>query len=390
MRQRSLFLFRLGVASVLLLSIGMLLPMLVPAVPYVLSGQAQLEPLMIMAVLLGIVAGATVLTTALLLRSASSPEGRALAMMLTAIAYAVGAMEMIHKIRQEWGLPWLVDALLDFTIPLALMIAVASLLRFTLLFPHPLTPAQLAEDRLLPGFRTKLLDSRFVWKWVIGIAVVAEGAVLATLAVRKHFDLAARGFPFHNLALTAILLVTLAICVANLRAGYRHSQAGGRRRIYWILEGLLAATVILVLASVLKLLQMVSGYHIDFTLWYPLAVLGGILVMIVFLGVAMFYAGALDPRLAIQRTATTGLVGVAMVLILAVAQEFAQELLVSILGLSDRMGGMVTGGVVALSFEPVQRRVSAFVSVALSRSGSGSVPCDVALVDHGVAVTGAR
>jgi hypothetical protein len=87
----------------------------------------------------------------------------------------------------------------------------------------------------------------------------------------------------------------------------------------------------------------------------------------------MFYAGALDPLLAIRRTATAGLVGVAMVFIFAITQQLVHEYLVAMVGLSDRAGGMVTGGIVALSFEPVQRRLHTLVTRWLSGREVGSV-----------------
>lgn len=374
MSPRSLLLFRVVILVVLGVSIGALAAMIVPVLPVILAGRVPLANLLYVVITASIVAAASAVTVALLIRCAAAPEGRALAMMLAALTFAAGAAEPLYMMRQAWNLPWLLDSLLDFTAPLAFVVALGSVLRFTTLFPQPLTAAQLRSERVLPRLRVLLLDGRRLWSWLFGIALVAEAGVLSAPALRRLAGGSGPGFPLHKLALIGLILLGLTICVANLRTGYRLSGEVGRRRIYWVLEGLLAGTVVLALASALKILQMAGMIEIASRIWYPLAALGSVLLIILFVAVAMFYAGALDPALAIRRTAATGLVGLAMVFIFAITQQLVQELLVAWLGMSDRAGGMATGGVVALSFEPVQRRLNGLVARWVANPGPAGGP----------------
>jgi hypothetical protein len=300
------------------------------------------------------------LVAALLIRSACTAEGRALATFLTCFIYVTGAIDTIYALRHEVGLAWYLDGALNFSIPLSVGIALAAILRFSALFPVGLRSEQVQAQRLLPGLRVTFLDSRLLWLTAVGVAVTAQTSLLAAMELRRQIPaLTPFQFPLHQLLMILLVITTLLMAVANLRTSYHAADRDGRRRVYWVLEGLLVGTVLVVFASMLKAAGMIAGVATWFHVWYPLAFLLALLIVIVFLGIAMFYEGALDPRLALQRTAVTGLMGVAMVFIFAVTQQLVHEYLVAFSGISDRAGGMITGGIVALSFEPVQRRLNA-------------------------------
>lgn len=306
---------------------------------------------------------ASLLAMALLLRSASTPEGRALAIFLACLVYVTAALESIFTLRQKHQLHWLLDGGLDVTIPLSALLGLAALLRFSSLFPLRLRAEQIAGQAILPRLRTRLLDPRFIWPLAIGLALGIQVMLVAVVRLRDVVPvLGGAGFPLHHLAMVVLVLGSLSMGVANLHTAYGAADAEGRRRVFWVMEGLLAGTLILLLASAIKLVGLTTGYATWFAPWYPLSFILALVVIIAFLGVAMFYVGALDPLLAIRRTATTGMLGLAMVFIFALTQQLVHEYLVNWLSLSDRVGGMLTGGIVALSFEPVQSRMNRAVT----------------------------
>ncbi len=368
MTTRSLLLFRLAVSLVLSIALffqGFMLLRIWQQVQ-ALDGQAFTIPATAIGYLVlttAIVLAGSALVAALLIRSACSAEGRALATFLTCFVYVTGSIDTIYTLRQEGGLPWYLDAVLNFSIPLSVAVALAAMLRFSALFPIRLEPEQIERQRLLPGIRVALLDPRLLWLSAIGLAVTAQTSLLVAMELRRHVQaLNAFHFPIHQMLMVVLVIATLLITVANLRTAYRAADADGRRRVYWVLEGLLAGTVIVVFASMLKAAVLITGAAAWFEPWYPLSFFVALLVVIGFFAIAMFYVGALDPLLAIRRTAVTGMVGITMVFIFAVTQQMVHEYLVAWTGISDRVGGMVTGGIVALSFEPVQRRLSGLVS----------------------------
>jgi hypothetical protein len=194
---------------------------------------------------------------------------------------------------------------------------------------------------------------------------VAALAWIDTLVMARH----SRAAPLLWMvvpATIALMLATLAVAVANLRLGYALADAEGRRRIFWIVEGFLAGTGIVVVASAVKLATMVGGSGAGAG-WYPLAGFAALFVMVVCLGIAMFGAGAIDPALVVRRTALVGAVGVAMIFLFAGVEQAVQQYVGEWLGWSDRLGGIVTGGIVALSVDPVKRQVEALAARILAR-----------------------
>jgi hypothetical protein len=374
MSPRALVLFRLAALALLAGGVWGIAYMLSEFVPHVGTGQIHAEAWAFAAITTAIVAGATGLTLTLLARCARAPEGRVLALMLAALAFIAGGSEASYLLRQRHDFPWLLDTGIDFLTPLSFMVAAAALLRFTVLFPRPLRAEEISGEAIFPRARAWLMEGRRVWLLGVGIALVGEAGLLAAMWWRSRVENPPVVWPLHKLLLVGILLFFLTVCVANLRTGYRNASEAGRRRIYWILEGLLAGTVVLLLASAVKLTEMMGAFEIGLRIWYPLTFLASVLVIIVFVGIAMLYEGALDPALAIRRTAKTGAVALVMVAVFAVTQQLVQELLMSSFGLGDRAGGTVTGVIVALSLDPVQRRVNRVVAAFFDRSGIAARP----------------
>lgn len=315
---------------------------------------------------------AAALSLALAWRSWDRDGARALATFLALAAFVL-AGDGLWFLMQQSGLPVWVTSTADLAVPVAGLAGMAAMLRFSCTFPRPLSPAELvpAPDasraaRLRMAAQRWCTDAaalRRAAAWTIG------GMILVPESIR--IVAAARGNPLPQLGILKYLVLgmvvaSLGLSALNLRTGYRGAEAEGRRRIYWVLEGFLLATGIAVAASALKLLQDVTGYTPSYRFWYGLSMMAAFAALLACLAVAMFYAGALDPALAIRRTAVAGLVGLAMVILFATLEQALQGWLGAQLGLSDRAGGVMTGVMVGLAFEPIRARTAAFVERVLA------------------------
>jgi hypothetical protein len=154
----------------------------------------------------------------------------------------------------------------------------------------------------------------------------------------------------------AVVLAAFILGGTNLQLAYRSATREGRRRTFWVIEGFVATVAVFTLASLLKAVQMAGGGQSGE--WYSLAV---VLAFDVFLGcltIAMFFSGALDPSLAIKRTAIYGALGLVLVFIFVAVENAVQDHLRAWLHLSDSASGVVIGGTVALTVEPIKERIT--------------------------------
>lgn len=349
---------------------------------------AGLRIVIIGAILLTLLSGpaAAVLALALAWRSWHREDARALATFLALTAFVLAGDGLWWLMRLSRAPEWL-TSLASLSIPVCALAGMAAMLRFSGTFPRPLSAHEIAPGdggrsrarRALAAAQRWSTDGAAVGRaatWLIlGLIVVPETVrVLLAVAGVRLSPLSAVKY-----AVLGILLASMAVSALNLRAGHRVADAEGRRRIFWVLEGFLLATGIAVVASALKVLQDVTGYVPPVGFWYPLALLAAFAALLGCLAVAMFYAGAVDPALTVRRTAVAGLVGLGMVVLFATIEQVLQGWLGHRLGLSDRMGGILTGVVVGLAFEPLRSRTAAFVERVLTpREAPAAAPALVA------------
>lgn len=357
---RGLLLFRLSVSAVLvaacLLEVYLLSTLeLSPAArasaaPWAVSAFIGYHLIGAMNTLLGAALG-----FALLWRSGEHGYARALALFVALVTFASG--DGMSRLRQRLELPQWADAALDATMPVALFLSVVALIWFAGLFPRPLPPAALADARVLRRTRLWFLRGGLRWGTALLVFAPAEAVVLTKIYAPPLQQTAEALFGWIRPFLIFLVLVGFAVAALNLRAGYRAADEAGKRRVFWILEGLLAGTTLLVFASALKLVQMATGFNSPVRDWYGIVLMAGVGVMLSCVSIAVFFAGAIDPRLAVRRTAVVGAVGVLMVFVFAGAEQLIQDRLAGWLGLSDHLGGVLTGGTVALTFDPIRRWV---------------------------------
>ena len=365
--------FRISVSALALASVGMealyvrkgVLLFQAGEIPgVVVAGEIALAP--------SIAFAASFLALALLWRAQASRESRVLALFLALLAYWVGSQSIWLVPGFEDVSPF-VDGAINVVHGWALLVCGAALLRFSALFPVELSPegllavgAGIQPAGAVLGMRAALLRPRLVWGITLGMC----------LAVAAVMPLLLPSFPHYRavgaVAVPVLIVLQLAILVsaaANLRSGYRVADEAGRRRVFWLLEGLLAGASILVIASAVKALQLLTYTRPGALNWYAGAIYLSILVILAGIAVAMFFSGALDPALAIRRTAVFGLVGITMVFIFAGVENAMQNLVAERLGMSDHLSGLISGGLVALTFDRIKERFNRLVERWSGRAG---------------------
>jgi hypothetical protein len=326
---------------------------------------------------------AAVLSLALAWRSWHRDDARALATFLAFAAFALAGDGVWWLMRLSRAPEWLRDAA-GLSVPVCVLAGMAAMLRFSCTFPRPLAADELRPASAAPSRAALWLAAAQRWStdaaavrraaaWTIGLLILLpEGARIAA----KAGGLAFLELDILKYAVLGLLLASMGVSALNLRAGHRRADEEGRRRIFWVLEGFLLATGIAALASALKLMQDVVGYAPPVRFWYPLAMMAAFAALLACLAVAMFYAGAVDPELAVRRTAVAGLVGLMMVVMFATVEQLLQGWLGHRLGLGDRAGGILTGVTVGLAFEPLRARTAALVERLLTPGSAVSAPVE--------------
>jgi hypothetical protein len=360
------------------LAIVTIVASLVPPLEFagaVRAGKASLTPGLIGLVLLLVLAPLSAAGLALVLawRSWARDDARTLAVFLGLLSYALGGEGTWMMLRRS-GLPDWAVSVLDTGMPLAAVAGMAVMIRFSSIFPHPLSlldvrPGASRFSHIVAGGQAWAMDPaqlRRAAAWFGAVAIGVPQAISIATGLRgNEIDLVV----FSKYLALAAMLAAVTLSAANLRANYRRADAAGRRQVFWVLEGFLFATAVAVLASALKLLQNATGYQVAQVHWYAFALLAAFLGLLACLAIALFGAGALDPSLALRRTAVSGMLGLLAVVLFAVSEQVMQEWLGARLGLSARAGGIVTGVALGLAFEPLRTRTSAFVERQLARFG---------------------
>lgn len=252
------------------------------------------------------------------------------------------------------------------------------MLRFLALFPRPVT----AEDqravharklsKLSAAKRAKMerdIEGVFrlieviqrgrIWR-LAGAVAVALGVVMAGLYPYSEGD-PGDGILFVILFVPTMLAVAwgapLGVAMSNM--AFTGGDADERRRLAWIRWGLTAAVVSFSLFGALmgvgiwigfESLLLVGSTFAALALPLPLFLIG--------LAIAVLYQGALDPSLAVRRTAVYGALGVIFVFLFAGLGNAASDVVQARLGLPGFVGSGLYGGTVAILLLPLRKRFS--------------------------------
>jgi len=232
----------------------------------------------------------------------------------------------------------------------------ASLLKFSVLFPAPLTD-DAADHLRKPGrakrwaFRKVLAFVRSPWSWLVLVA--GPGA-------------AAFADPFAGLfLLQQLAMFTLIGAYLFLKLGRTVADEEDRRRIDVVFVGFNAAVWSFVLVGILPfalgpLLGDVGyGLYIIVLLGFSPSIVG--LCLILGLAAAVLVGGALDPEVALERTTLYGIMGVLFVGAYGAIENLLFEWIESRLALSSTASSLILGGVLAVLMIPLHKRLEPFV-----------------------------
>ncbi|MGH7575203.1 MAG: hypothetical protein ACREM1_08770 [Longimicrobiales bacterium] len=343
--------------------------------------------------------GACGLAVLLLWKASHKPDGRALTLFLGFLAIFWGSLFRFMTIEAEgtqinvslsYGSGWVSQ-----TAMAAFVLAVASFVRFSALFPRPLTPERLRPVRRLfwlRRLRAATLSAWTVWGVAAGIILLphlvsaafarvfglGEDAARAADRAADGFHVAATGMGRTYLLTVAAAYVMLPVVASvvgarNLRLSYRLAVPGERERMLWVTTGFTLAAWLIVSAFggaiVVGALDLVPEL-----IAMGLVVLLVLAPLLVVLGSAMgvLYAGAIDPALALRRSTLYGALGTLGIVAFAGIENVLSELVEERLGLPTFIGPLVAGGIVAAVLVPVQRRLSgAFARRRAETAASG-------------------
>jgi hypothetical protein len=307
-------------------------------------------------VLYGCCAASAALALTLVWRSSAASGALPLAAFLALLASVMSHVGL-YRWSTDAHLSSLWVGVLDLALPAAILYMTAALVRFSALFPQPLEAADFRSGGRLRAFRVAALRPGASW---LPASALFAAAVLVTVTNPELIR-------YVRPAMLALVLGAFVLSVSNLRVAYRAAAPDGRRRMFWVFEGLLATVVIFAVASALRLIQMIGGGTTG--KFFTVSMIVAFLVLVVCLTIAMFFSGALDPALTIKRTAVYGLLGVALVFVFVAVENTVQDHFRAWLGLSDSSSGIIIGGTVALTVEPIKHQISRLAERMLARWG---------------------
>jgi class 3 adenylate cyclase len=201
-----------------------------------------------------------------------------------------------------------------------------------------------AASRLQTGEQVSMLS---IWLMVAGGVVGAIGWVV-TVSIYVGFLLLALKF---------------------LRVGYELGDATDRRQMLWIVEGIAASAAIDAVAA--AAVFVLAGEVPPTVIQNVLSVTGSLNlpVILLSLGVAVFYHGAADPGRIIRHTAVFGAVFLISLFLFEGVENGIAAILSYLLGAEGAPGWVATflaAGTAALAFDPVRRWCDAIIARYIS------------------------
>lgn len=164
-------------------------------------------------------------------------------------------------------------------------------------------------------------------------------------------------------------LALMALGKLNLLDGYRVSPPGSRGRILWLVAGSVLAFWMILAPLGGALLREWTGLEIFMGPLLAGAVLAP-LVLVLSMGMAVLYAGALDPALAVQRSTIYGAAGALGLVTFAGLENVLSEYVAARLGLPGAVGSMAAGAAAAAVMLPFQAGIKRVAARWLQTAGA--------------------
>lgn len=304
---------------------------------------------------------ACALALLLIVRAGARYEARHLALFLVLVAICWGSVLRFASIDRgpdgaATGLSINVSGAPLLLAIVTLALASAALLRLSVRFPSDLVAD--AEDRW----------SLSRWPWApwalavatpfllqLGISIVGRAATL--LGVEG--ETMARFFPWALWTVSAIIgtivLGMLALAVSNFLTGYRRADPDSRRSALWLVVGVVGSGILVLASTLLIVLDIVLPVSLGLLSRYsPLIVFFAPLFMVICVGVAVLFSGAVDPRLALRRSTINGIAGTFGLLVFAGLENAVSAWVETRLGLPGIIGSFLAGALSAAVFVPIR------------------------------------
>ncbi len=309
----------------------------------------------------------------LLWKASDRADGRALTLFLAFLALFWGSLFRFLDVQGtadtlelnlSFGSGWVSQAGL-----LSFLLSFAAFLRFSAVFPRPLTADRLRPPglgrfgRVARRLRLAFLRPGVAWGSALAVYLVQRYTprVMASLS-----DAAAvpagqpppaliTGFFVAILLLLGYAVLAMAMGARNLAASYRVAAPDERRRIQWVTFGFVSAWwLILAAAGLVAVAAVIPGETDLLAAALPLALFLAPLVIVLGAAVGILYGGAIDPTLALERSAVYGALGVLGLVGFAAVENAVSERVEAWLDLPGFVGAMAAGGVVALILIPLR------------------------------------
>lgn len=320
---------------------------------------------------------ACALALLLLWKVPDRPDARALTLFLAFLAIFWGSLFRFLQIdagagdlsfNLSYGGGWVSQTALA-----AFVGSTAAFLRFSALFPRPLTPDRLRTPRWLrnPGrLRRWFLRPSVVWGTALAILAVQRFLPSLVWRLTGSPDTTTGQLPPALLAgVTAGILLIAGFALAavvlgarNLLDSYRSAAEEERSRILWVVTGFnLASWMVVAALGLMLLVGLASIEALVLSAAIPLALVLAPLVLVVSAAVGILYAGAIDPALALRRSTIYGALGAIGVLAFAALESAISEWLEGRLELPGFVGSVSTGVIVTIALLALRRTATAWL-----------------------------
>ena len=315
---------------------------------------------------------AFILSLALAWRAAEQPDARALAFFMAFLALYWGPLLNIMQFGYAFHPDEPEPHSLNFSLTTdglgglamaALPLSVAAFVRFSALFPRLLKKENLKSSKFLrpiQAIRIKLLEPALVWGIFGGMAIhfIAASGRRSSEEVGVKIDEPLTLLLLIFLIFVGLPLFGMMVGALNLRAGYVSSVESERKKILWVVAGCVVGTCMILAA--------LAGLFVDLFMvaLLPLAPL----VLVLCLGVAVFYSGAIHPALIIKRATLYGILGILLAATFSAAESFLATVIQETLGVSSATSSASLGGVLAVVLMPVRSPLSRWLDGRLPRA----------------------